>query len=50
MHCCKCDEIQVDEMGRICSKNEDMSNAYRLLARKPRRKILLAGTWYEYDD
>jgi hypothetical protein len=50
MQCYKCDEIQVDEMGWICSTNENMSIAYKLLARKPGRKILLAETWYEYVD
>jgi hypothetical protein len=46
----KCDEIQVDEMGRICSTNENMSNAYRLLTGIPGREILLAGTLNECED
>jgi hypothetical protein len=46
----KCDEIQVDERGKICSTNGNMSSAYTLLTGKPGREIPLAGTLFEYED
>jgi hypothetical protein len=40
----------VDKRGRICSANENMSSAYRLLTGKPGRKIPLAGIMFQYQD